>query len=811
MDSPVRFGFGRLWAALAIAMMLFALTTSVALAATPEPTMGLTELQAKLDLSPTGTIQGHMKTVLRGSTIVDIDVDVLAITGSADQSLILFEANGPEIAKIGGIAAGMSGSPIYVDKSGIDTVIGAVSYGDVFTKGGTGLATPIDSMVALETTYPTSVPIILSSPVVTHSGVKTSVILTENPAAFKAAAKAGALVASPLSSLFVGGIDPRSNMFKSYATHMKTIGRTVVPLGSALSASGDFQTDFVPGASIAALATRGDLWIGGIGTVTRTNGNSVLAFGHPAFWTGTSYLYLANAWIDGVWPSTYEPYKLGSPGEVRGTVTQDRSAGILGQVGVMTAESPVTARARNTDNGRVANSSVYIPRPIINSSADDYYGLAPMAAYVAGEKLVDSWSVAGSALTTTTVVVNDGAHSYTLVRANIFDDSYSLDQAVTSDVDEMVSTFQGVNDGGLGHADIVSVDLKSDFTTKHREVSVADVSVAGGLHHGVNLVHVSLLQRGVATTRTVDVPITIPNNVPLTGTLSCSGPNDVPSSPVGLSASDILSWFISSDSYGPTFDTGATSVKSAVDMLKSEPTNNTLMVNFRPALAEAELANLDGRAPTFASVGATKLVDCVVSGYVTKAATQTKVHVLTRTVVYGRTGEIEGEISDIENDGIVDIYGTFAGNTAERRIGSTRVTSDGSLGHFSAELPGLTSNVKLRFVYRGDDTALASSATARISVSAYVALKASSTRFTYGSTITVTTATFPRSAAGKVVFERYIGARRWAVITSRTLTKGVASMKYKAPLGTVKIRARYLGGTINTAGTSRIVTIKTRR
>jgi hypothetical protein len=119
--------------------------------------------------------------------------------------------------------------------------------------------------------------------------------------------------------------------------------------------------------------------------------------------------------------------------------------------------------------------------------------------------------------------------------------------------------------------------------------------------------------------------------------------------------------------------------------------------------------------------------------------------------------------------------------------------------------------VTLRFAYRGGDASLASSASARIYVSAYVALKASATSFKYGSTITVTTATFPRNAAGKVVFERYVGAGRWVLITSRTLLKGVASMRYKAPLGTVKIRTRYLGGPINAAGTSRIVTIKTTR
>lgn len=89
-------------------------------AASLEPTLGLTELETKLEAS--GTLPGYFKTVVQRATIETIPATVLAVAvapnaslyGMPDQ-LVLFEATGPVIAKYGGIASGMSGSPLIVD------------------------------------------------------------------------------------------------------------------------------------------------------------------------------------------------------------------------------------------------------------------------------------------------------------------------------------------------------------------------------------------------------------------------------------------------------------------------------------------------------------------------------------------------------------------------------------------------------------------------------------------------------------------------------------------------------------------------
>ena len=95
-------------------------------AAPPEPTLTVAQLQALLDASPGGTLEGYFKTVLKGSDIVQIPVTVKSTVPYSipEGSLILFQAKGPAIEEIGGIAHGMSGSPLYVVGQGGDTLVG---------------------------------------------------------------------------------------------------------------------------------------------------------------------------------------------------------------------------------------------------------------------------------------------------------------------------------------------------------------------------------------------------------------------------------------------------------------------------------------------------------------------------------------------------------------------------------------------------------------------------------------------------------------------------------------------------------------
>ena len=412
----------RAFAVAALAAAIVLATVAVAIAAPAEPTLGLTALQAKLDASSGGTIPGYLKTVCKGATIETIPLDVLAITGGAtpDSSLILFEAKGPRIDAYGGIVAGMSGSPVYVDDGGVDKVIGALSYGDEFTIGGSGLATPIESMLKLTTDYSPQVQS-LSAPVVTEGGIVDRVIVAPNPQAFEGADRAGAFVAKPLASVFIGGLRPNTRAYIALKADLEKRGIGVVQLSAPLSGASDpsFSTDLVGGASVAALASRGELWVGSLGTVTYAASDTVLAFGHPAFWTGDSGMFMTNAWIDGIWPSQAAPYKIGRPTAVRGAITQDRFAGIMGSTAATAPETPVRAHFVDLETGHEATSAAYLSRKMLD--AGQLVSLTGAAGSIAGYELLDAQATAGTAYTTTIVRLINAGTPYTVTMRNMVD------------------------------------------------------------------------------------------------------------------------------------------------------------------------------------------------------------------------------------------------------------------------------------------------------------------------------------------------------------------------------------------------------
>ena len=218
-------------------LVLFALAEAAA-AAPPEPTMDLEQLATALESGP---LDGYMLTTMKGTTPEEIPLQVQSLVDYSWGSLILFEASGPWIDKIGGIAAGMSGSPVYVDDGGVDKLVGALSYGDAFTLGGLGLATPIEYMAAIETDYavgalaalqaprpPTPGAYPLAEPVRTSAGVVRSVVVARSAtAAASVGAASGQAVMTPLGILEIGGAKPGSKAFERVAARFEKTGLLV--------------------------------------------------------------------------------------------------------------------------------------------------------------------------------------------------------------------------------------------------------------------------------------------------------------------------------------------------------------------------------------------------------------------------------------------------------------------------------------------------------------------------------------------------------------------------------------------------------
>lgn len=794
--------------------------------ADPDPTLGLSDLQAKLSASPTGTVPGYFKTVDAGSTIETIPVTIMAITAgggaTGTDGLILFQATGPKIDKFGGIVAGMSGSPIYVDDVGTDKVVGAVSYGDYFTIGGLGLATPIESMLQVKTAF-VAASRTLPRPIVTGDGVVRSVIVAPNPQDYSAEAKAGAFVARPLASVFIGGLRPSSTGYKALAQMLEKRGMNVVALSSAVGAPaiGDqsFTTTLVPGAAVAAMEARGDMWLGDVGTVTYTDTDSVLAFGHPALWGGPSSLYMTNAWIDGVWSSTEEPYKLARPGGLQGSITQDRSAGILGVLGQIPAEATITAHALNADTGKSASSQVLIPRAMLDSGSVDPF-TAAIGTYIAGTKLMDALQIPGSAILTTTVLATDGTTTYTISMPNRVDDGYDVTFAALQDVATAVSTLQQVPTDGVQRLDILSIDLTAEYTSRRNWAKIVGVDLPKGLKVGANPVEVSALVFGQPATQTIDTTLNVPAGTPLTGDVAA------------VSESYLKEWQ-DSGGYGESIIFGdmgdgisisiprepsRLSLAAAASQLNAAVPNNAMLVAYVPRGSDGG-GDYPGEIPDLQTAAASKTLpsDSVFIEAVAAATTQVTARAFPSTVNYGGGSVIAGTVSGPQDASAVDVYATPAGG-AEQFVGTfpTQVVydeqSDESSLQFIAPTSPLVKSTLFRIHYNGNGDYASSEALVSVHAHARVALKASATGVTRGKTITLSASVSPTATAGgQVVFEYNSSGSTWRTIAKKTLAAGssaaTAATPWKVVPGAHKVRARYLGGVTNLATTSNSVVV----
>ncbi|NLL09177.1 MAG: hypothetical protein GX266_09245, partial [Firmicutes bacterium] len=115
-------------------------------------------------------LRGTAKTVISGNTIETFDVEVLGLVPQSPplSSLIMVKVSGDVIERSGGIARGMSGSPVYIQ----DRLLGAISYTYAYSDHRIGLVTPavdmfkiFDEMPAPEPVLPEDV-IAVASPLV---------------------------------------------------------------------------------------------------------------------------------------------------------------------------------------------------------------------------------------------------------------------------------------------------------------------------------------------------------------------------------------------------------------------------------------------------------------------------------------------------------------------------------------------------------------------------------------------------------------------------------------------------------------------
>ena len=506
----------------ALAAAALAAVAAPAQAAPQQPIMTLARLSELLAASPTGTVPGWFLTTDKGAHIATIDCTLEGVVPEAaddNGNLILFDATGdPIIDAIGGIADGMSGSPMYVTDPAdhTDKLVGAVSYGAEFTKGGLGLATPIEHMMTLESAVSPDVlragarTVTLKKPLlVGGTKVRTLVVAPTDAAARAARTGAGTLVVRPLSSLTVSGLPASSPLFK---TLTKVLSAKGIQLragldGGAGGTEPDFSPDLVPGSSVGEFFGWGDYSYGGIGTTTyTTDDNTLVAFGHPMLFDGQVSAFLTNADTIGLWGSLDEPTKMLAPGAIRGAVTVDSGPGIAGTVGddAIPAKVPLVSTAYNdaTPTAPPVTTTTYVTPYAIDQVNDPFPDLNASAFYPAMFQAVGDQYYDGHLDYELTVDVTDGTHDYTITRDNQWEDTSDYDAAMfaISDIYGILTQLNTDPDGTV-NAHVTAITLVSHLSPQHVRARIADATVERGLKTGANTVHVSLYPYGSTTPR----------------------------------------------------------------------------------------------------------------------------------------------------------------------------------------------------------------------------------------------------------------------------------------------------------------------
>ena len=314
-------------------------------------------------------MKGYALTVVSGGNIIRFSVEVVSVVPQkgSPRNLILVKASGPVIDKTGGIAAGMSGSPVYINGK----LIGAIGYGWNFSDHTLGFVTPYEDMASILSwpEKPVELPTIPAlrgeeeqkdeeekerlkkeeaqkeeeaegegqdPPGETgeddpdEEEGSEELLLEED----RSASSVPLLRREERTVLFMDGISSRSA--RAISSLVGQSG-TVPGGGSPGDVPIEMNARLHPGEAITVLLAWGDVSIGSTGTVTAVGKDGrFIGFGHPFLGRGAVNFPVARSHIHSVIPSIESPFKIGSPLKIVGTVTQDRAEGIGGRTGYFT-------------------------------------------------------------------------------------------------------------------------------------------------------------------------------------------------------------------------------------------------------------------------------------------------------------------------------------------------------------------------------------------------------------------------------------------------------------------------------------------
>lgn len=288
-------------------------------------------------------MKGTGRSVFRGSQIESFEVEILGVMENVQpgRSWILARLKGQGLENTG-VIAGMSGSPVYIDGQ----LVGAVAFSYAFAKEAIAGITPIEEMLALNQTFPSRRPesglpagFRLEGLTQAELGRAYSEMVSGMSGSFS---KDQALIPAKIPLIFSGFSERAFSQFKPFFSQHNFL--PVLGLGQAATQSlklAPQPVNLSEGQAVGVQLLTGDLDLTAVGTVTYVDGNKILAFGHPFYNLGPVDYGLTSVDVLAVVPSLESSFKLAATGQLIGRVLQDRTSGVLAEVGSFPRYIPV--------------------------------------------------------------------------------------------------------------------------------------------------------------------------------------------------------------------------------------------------------------------------------------------------------------------------------------------------------------------------------------------------------------------------------------------------------------------------------------
>ena len=276
-------------------------------------------------------MEGVGYTVIHGTNVEPFKVKVISVLRKMwhGSDAILIELEGLNLEHSGTVA-GMSGSPIYFDGK----IAGALAFGWNYAKDPIAGVTPIEEMYKL---------------------------YNDTNASKVASISKNSLQTPLMFSGFNG------DSFLEYSDKFKEMGFYPMQAGGSISDINQ-SGKFLFGDSVAIVLIDGDFSIAGVGTVSHTDNEKFLLFGHSKWSKGRLRAPVSRAYINHIVASTASSFKIGAAySNYLGYTVYDGTFGVSGVYGEVPENTMIPVNLQVEDqsflnkdfNFRVLNDPTY--------------------------------------------------------------------------------------------------------------------------------------------------------------------------------------------------------------------------------------------------------------------------------------------------------------------------------------------------------------------------------------------------------------------------------------------------------------------